>query len=82
MMENENIVEAINNCFMKCRTEEDFEIAKFCVASFLWILPISVEEKIECLSDAGGSDVQTDDALDELICNLKEVTHFSTYTRE
>lgn len=63
---------AIKDTLSQCNSDEDFRIATYCIAEFLLISDLSVDEMIGCLENASGDYAYSDKCIDDMIVGLKE----------
>lgn len=63
---------AIKDSLVQCNSDGEFRIATYCIAEFLLISDLSVDEMIYCLENASGDYVESDKCIDDMISWLKE----------
>ena len=71
-MTHQQITCAIKDILSQCITESEFKIATYCIAEFLLISELSVNEMISCLENASGDYIESDKCIDNMIQGLKE----------
>lgn len=63
---------AIKDSLAQCNSDGEFRIATYCIAEFILISDLSVNEMISCLENASGDYVESDKCIDEMISGLRE----------